>query len=532
MTSDDPATTRSSSEATVPVAMVDLDGKEHVRGGTKDFGFLPIPKRLQYDSEKPFIFTTVLLVTFGFGSTFTVMNLYYCQPLLIQFSNSFGVTHEQVSRIPTLVQAGYATGLLLLSPLGDLVRRCPLLLFLVVVSTSLTIGLAVTKSLVVFEALCFLVGSFTVTPQVLIPLAADLAPPHKRATAISVVLSGLLFGVLLARVLAGTIAQFVTWRVVYYLSIGLQVAILSVLYLVIPDWPEKNRGSGVTYFGILGSMAKFAVTEPVLIQACLMQFGSSACFSLFWVTLTFLLGGPPYNYSTVDIGLFGLVGMLGVAVGPLIGGLIDRLVPWYAALIATFIQIAFQCVQTGAGGINISAVIIACFGLDVGRQMQQVSMTTAVYAISVDARARLNAVLIICIFLGQVMGTAVGTEIFVRFGWRAAAGFSLALFGWQIVILLLRGPHCERYTWFGYEGGIEARKDIVDANKRRQAEEREAEKAPQRSETADLKSQSVQPGFEGREKDTEEVVGVKEVSSEEDADVPARGEKREITDVV
>ena len=71
--------------------------------------------------------------------------------------------------------------------------------------------------------------------------------------------------------------------------------------------------------------------------------------------------------------------MLGVCVVPLVGRLIDRLIPWYAALIATFIQIVFQSVQTGAGGIHIAAVILACFGLDVGRQMQQVSLTTAVY---------------------------------------------------------------------------------------------------------------------------------------------------------
>jgi MFS family permease len=191
----------------------------------------------------------------------------------------------------------YATGLLLLSPLGDLVRRRPLLLLLVSLSGTLSIGLAVTSSLVVFEALSFLVGMFTVTPQVLIPLAADLAPPERRASAISIVLSGLLFGVLLARVLAGIIAEFVTWRVVYYLAIGLQFMILGLFYVLLPDWPAKNKGK-LTYFGILTSMARYAVTEPVLVQACLMQFAASACFSNFWVTLTFLLGGPPYNYST------------------------------------------------------------------------------------------------------------------------------------------------------------------------------------------------------------------------------------------
>lgn len=71
--------------------------------------------------------------------------------------------------------------------------------------------------------------------------------------------------------------------------------------------------------------------------------------------------------------------MFGVLVGPLTGLLIDRLVPWYATLVATLVLLVFQSVQTAAGGINVAAVVIACFGLDVARQMQQVSSATAVF---------------------------------------------------------------------------------------------------------------------------------------------------------
>jgi predicted MFS family arabinose efflux permease len=196
----------------------------------------------------------------------------------------------------SLVHHRYATGLLLVSPLGDLLRRRQLLLTVVFLSSSITVGLALTKSIAVFQALSYLVGVFSVTPQILIPLAADLAPPERRASAISVVFSGLLFGILLARVLAGVIAELTTWRVVYYMAIGVQLFVLSGSYFLIPDYPAKN--TDLTYFKILYTTAKYAVTEPILIQACLIVIGFSACFSNFWVTLTFLLGGPPYHYST------------------------------------------------------------------------------------------------------------------------------------------------------------------------------------------------------------------------------------------
>ena len=192
--------------------------------------------------------------------------------------------------------ARYAAGLLFISPLGDLLRRRQILLVLVTISASLTIGLAIVGNLAGFEALCFLVGMTSVTPQILLPLAADLAPPERRAEAVSVVFSGLLFGVLVARVLSGIVAQFVSWRVIYYVAIGVQYAVLLGIYLIIQDYPSKNKG--MTYFGILRTMLTFAYTEPVLIQACLINMASSAMFSNFWVTLTLLLGQDPYNYDT------------------------------------------------------------------------------------------------------------------------------------------------------------------------------------------------------------------------------------------
>jgi len=238
---------------------------------------------------------------------------------------------------------------------------------------------------------------------------------------------------------------------------------------MLPDYPSKNKD--LTYWNILWTMAKFSVTEPILIQASLIILASSACFSNFWVTLTFLLGGPPYHYSTLVIGLFGLIGMVGVTLGPFVGRGIDNLVPWYASLFAIFTITLFQSIQTGAGDINVAAVVIATIGLDVFSQMIQVSLTTAVFGISQSARARLNAVMILSIFIGQVIGTSVGTQVFVKFGWRAAAGLNMALYGFQLFVLLLRGPHCKQYTWFGYEGGVEPRKSVVNERKRLEAEE-------------------------------------------------------------
>ena len=85
------------------------------------------------------------------------------------------------------------------------------------------------------------------------------------------------------------------------------------------------------------------------------------------------------TYSRLVIGLFGLVGMAGVALGPFVGRGLDKMVPWYGTLFAIVMSLVFQAVETGAGGINVAAVVIATIGLDVFRQMIQVSLTTAVF---------------------------------------------------------------------------------------------------------------------------------------------------------
>lgn len=167
---------------------------------------------------------------------------------------------------------------------------------LVFITTCLSVGLALSKSLLIFQTFAFLLGIFNVTPQILIPFAADLASPEQCGAAVSALQSGIMLGILLARVMAGVVAHFFPWRVVYYVSIVVQVIVLCGTYLLIPDHPCKNPD--LTYLKIFYTTVKYLVSEPRLIQAVFINVASVACWSSFWVTLTFLLGGPPYYYST------------------------------------------------------------------------------------------------------------------------------------------------------------------------------------------------------------------------------------------
>ena len=171
-----------------------------------------------------------------------------------------------------------------------------LLLCCVGTSTALTVGLCITKSLAVFEFLSFLVGMTSVVPQIMVPLAADLAPAHRRATSISIVLAGLSLGVLMARVVSGIIAEYADWRDVFFMALGLQAATLLSLWATVPDYPPKTKD--LTYLDLMWSLVTILVTEPEVVQAALIGCCGSIFLTAFWVTLTFLLGDAPYHYST------------------------------------------------------------------------------------------------------------------------------------------------------------------------------------------------------------------------------------------
>ncbi|RPD63690.1 hypothetical protein L227DRAFT_358781 [Lentinus tigrinus ALCF2SS1-6] len=144
-------------------------------------------------------------------------------------------------------------------------------------------------------------------------------------------------------------------------------------------------------------MAKYVATGPTLVQAVLINIASSGCTASFWVTLTFLLGDPPYNYSTLTVGLFGLVGIFGLLMSPFVGWSIDKFTPWYGILIANGALLATYVLQTAAIGLHVSVAVILCISVDIFRQTQNVSLASQVLALEPNARGRLNSVLIISV---------------------------------------------------------------------------------------------------------------------------------------
>ncbi|KAF1841907.1 MFS general substrate transporter [Cucurbitaria berberidis CBS 394.84] len=408
------------------------------------------PPNCRWDPDRPPQFSMSMNVLFAFAAGFTVANLYYNHPILNILAHDFGVRYEQVAQIPTVMQAGYAAGLLFLCPLGDLLPRRPFVCGLVLFTATMWLGLCLTNDLGTFTAISFITAVTTVTPQLMLPLVGDLAPPNRRAAALSVVVSGLMLGVLVARVLSGTMANFVTWRAVYWMALGLQYLIFILLWLFMPDYPATNPG--MNYFRILWDIVKMLFKHPALVQACLAGMFCSAPFTSFWTTLTFLLAGDPYHYSSLAIGLFGLIGIAGMLVSPVYARLVtDRFVPHFSVLFGLSCSLTAVVLGTYIGTFNVSGPILQALLLDFGNQTAQIANRSSIYAIEPRRRNGVNTAFMVATFCGQLIGTAAGNHIYAAAGWIGSGSTSVGFICAAILVIVARGPWEEK--WVGWRGG-------------------------------------------------------------------------------
>jgi len=365
----------------------------------------------------------VALIAVATGAV--VANLYYAQPVLHQVARSFHSGPGPTSSIITATQIGYAAGLLLIVPLGDLHPRRALVTRLFLISTVALVGCALAPNLWLFGLASVAVGAASVAGQVMIPFAADLAPEERRGRVVARIMTGLLMGILLARTVSGLVAQAAGWRAIYWFSAAFMVVFAFVLWRALPaEGPRPHR----SYAELVGGSLRLLATEPVLRRRAWHGACAFAAFSVLWTTLAFLLSGSPYRYSNAVIGLFGLVGSGGIAAANLAGKLADS-ARATATTVGTGVLLAGSFALLWAGRTSLAALIIGIVVLDIGTQGMQITNQAVIYALRPDARSRINSAYMVCYFLGGALGSVSAGALYGTHGWAGVcllgAGFGM-----------------------------------------------------------------------------------------------------------
>jgi predicted MFS family arabinose efflux permease len=343
---------------------------------------------------------------------FAVANLYYNQPILVAIAQSFQVSAAEVGWIPTLTQLGYAFGLLLFVPLGDRLEQRQLIVIMLLATAMTLFAAALSPNLNTLILTSFAIGSTTIAAQILIPFATQLAQPSEQGKIVGNLMSALFVGILLARPLGGWIGEQFNWRGIYWMagSVMVLLAIASAQFL--PKYQPKSK---LSYGELLGSLWQLVNSQPTLREASLIQAMLFGAFSVFWSTLAFLLTRPPYSYGSQAVGLFGLVGIAGILVAPLLGQLADR---GTAKTLRSIVGIAIigaivAYVVFWQWGAQLWGLIIGSVLLNLSSQSALIANQVKIYSIDPNARSRLNTVFMMSTFLGASLGSVVGT-----YGWK------------------------------------------------------------------------------------------------------------------
>ena len=205
--------------------------------------------------------TLVLLMALACGVG--VANLYFPQAITPLLARHLHVSEASAAFVATIMQLGYVFGVFLLVPLGDRLPRKPLIASLFMLAA---IGLFIAgsaSSLPLLLIASALIGLVTVVPQMLIPMAADLALPGQAGRTVGTVQGGLLGGILLARAFGGTLGEWFGWRAPYLVSGSLAVVIAVALIAALPSTKVSSSqhypalvATSVRLFGVaLGAAA-------------------------------------------------------------------------------------------------------------------------------------------------------------------------------------------------------------------------------------------------------------------------------------
>ncbi|MFI7099717.1 MFS transporter [Streptomyces sp. NPDC050161] len=364
----------------------------------------------------------------------SVAGNYFAQPLLDVIGQDLGLSASAAALVVTVAQIGYGLGLLLLVPLGDLLERRRLAVTLCVATALFLTVTASAPNAALLLTGTALTGLASVAAQVVVPYAATLSAPEERGRTVGTVMTGLLLGILLARTAAGLLAELGGWRTVYWVNAVLMLLMAVLLRLRLP---VLHTTAGLRYPALLRSTLALFGQQPVLRWRAALGALAFGTFSVLWTALAFLMSGPSYGWSESAIGLLGLVGAAGSLSASAAGRLADRgLVHRVTGAGAVLLLGSWGLLAAGgAGGAwALVALLAGVIVLDLAVQAVHISNQNLVYAVSPEARNRLNSAYMTAYFVGGAAGSALTSAVWSAAGWPGVCAVGAALSAALVVV--------------------------------------------------------------------------------------------------
>jgi len=367
--------------------------------------------------------STFVTLCMAVAAGVAVANIYYNQPMLGIMKRD--LPGSITNLIPTGTQLGYAAGLFLLVPVGDILERKRLIILQFILLALALSGAAVAPNAMTLLVASVAVGAFATVAQQIVPFAAHLSSPERRGHTVGIVMGGLLGGILLSRTLAGVVATYTGWREMFWLGVPIALGAGALMAWCLPTSKPDTK---LHYSQLLTSLMGLWNEFPQLRLASVTQSLLFGAFSVFWTILALHLQEPRFGLGAAAAGLFGIVGAVGILAAPIAGQIADKHGPQKTIVFGAGLILA-SWIVFGLWN-SLSGLIAGVIILDFAIQGVLVSHQHVVYALRPEARARLNTIFMGTMFLGGAIGSASAMMVWPPFGWTGIVflGAGLALF--------------------------------------------------------------------------------------------------------
>jgi predicted MFS family arabinose efflux permease len=365
---------------------------------------------------------------------FAAANLYYAQPLAETMARDFHATAGGVSSALVGTQLGYALGMLLLVPLGDIRERRGVIVTTALAAAVALLAFAAAPTLVLLAAASVLVGLGASVTQMIVPFAIGLGRPEERGRIVGIVMGGALTGILLSRTASGVLGASFGWRPVFVGAAGAMIVLAAILRGVLPAAPPQQV---LPYRKLLASLAAILRREPLLRRHALVGALGFASFSVFWSTIAFHLAASPIGGGSRLAGMLGILGVTGVVVAPIIGRVAMRVTPTHINLAGLGLVVGAFAVF-GAYPDSLAAICVGVVLLDAGVQASHLTNQTVIFGLAPAEHGRINAIYMVGYFIGGGLGTGVAAQAWQLGGWPAVS-IAGAVFA-ALAMLRLRRP--------------------------------------------------------------------------------------------
>lgn len=380
------------------------------------------------DSVQPISSKFVLLIAVACG--LSAGSAYFNQPLIYSIALSLNVTPSQAGLSVVLAQVGYGLGLMLLVPLGDLFNKRNLIVSLMIFASLCQIFLSFSPNITVFYILTMCVTFTAISAQILIPFASSISPQESSATIVGKLMSGLVMGIILSRTFAGFVSTYWSWQGVYLIS---SVVTLLFAMLMWKKLPSSQPSTGLAIVQIYRSMFQITLQYPNLIRLALSSALGFSILSLILTSMTYVLRHQPYHFSDFQIGLFGILGVIGIFSSSWSGKKVsagkEKLVGNLCLSLLLLCCVPLYFAQHNIW-IYSFGVLMAYFGLTAFHVLNQ----NLVYQIDLKSRSRINAVYMVIYYSGGALGSLTAVYAWQHWQWLGCVSLVL-LFALGVLVL-------------------------------------------------------------------------------------------------